>query len=583
MAVIDIIVRAIDRTKAVFGKINKSLDKMRNRLNSVGGLLTGGIFAAGLLKSIKLASDLEEETNKFNVVFGAVQDEATEMARVLVDSFGQSELGAKKLLASTGDLLTGFGFTDEVALQLASTTAQLGADLASFSNIEGGAAAATQRLTKALLGETESAKELGIVISQDVLKRKAQEKGIKLVNGQISVQQRAILTLELALEQSGKAIGDLDRSSESFANQLKFVQNTMETVMVSIGEFFIPLLQTLFKSFLEMDSGVRIALIALTALTVVFLTLGGPVTLIVAAIGAFIAIIGALAKRNEKFARFLQTVWAVISTTVTTVISIIINHVSRLIDAFIKVAKAMADPFNLEKWKEAGGAIKDVTLGLVTDVSTGFQEITTAGFNAWNGIEVASKESTERVVLNQAEAIAKMQELLAGADGLEATSKKATDKVMQNTSVMSQVVADSINNVSNAIGDTLGNAIVEMDFSFKGLGDTFKNLVKDMIKQLISLTVKMLILNAVASAFPGLGGGGGAISGFFQTPAGGRRTVPGSSTTEVPIIAHGGEDIGRGGNGGNISISIGVATDPDGTASAIKDLLRDHENRTGVS
>ena len=88
-------------------------------------------------------------------------------AKSLADNYGLADSTAKKLLSTTGDLLTGFGFSQSAALDLSEQVNSLAADLASFTNFEGGAEGAGMALTKAMLGETESAKSLGIVINQN--------------------------------------------------------------------------------------------------------------------------------------------------------------------------------------------------------------------------------------------------------------------------------------------------------------------------------------------------------------------------------------------------------------------------------
>lgn len=202
-----------------------------------------GTFAS---TAIKTYSDLEEETNKFNVVF---QNMGTETSRVLDElrkNFGLSELAAKRMLAGTGDILTGLGFDRSVVLDLSEGAAKLGADLASFSNYAGGAAGASNALTKAMLGETEQAKSLGIVIRQDdeaykSLVKQAMTTGVtidalgKTFTVQSEQQAKAVAALATAYKQSPNAIGDFVRSQDSIANQTRILQNNFEQLYATIG------------------------------------------------------------------------------------------------------------------------------------------------------------------------------------------------------------------------------------------------------------------------------------------------------------------------------------------------------------
>lgn len=197
-------------------------------------------------KAIQTFSDLEEATNKFNVVFAGFADKAHEAVQLLIKDFGQSELSAKQMLSGTGDILTGFGFDRKAALDMSVLAAKLGADLASFSNYAGGAKGASEALTKAMLGETEMAKMLGIVIRQDsdefkALAQQAMTAGIDVDNSgniiKVSTEQqaKALAALALAYQQSPNAIGDFVRSQDSIANQTQILKNNLDTLYATIG------------------------------------------------------------------------------------------------------------------------------------------------------------------------------------------------------------------------------------------------------------------------------------------------------------------------------------------------------------
>lgn len=188
-------------------------------------------------KIVGLASDFEETENKFRVVFSSLESQAQVAAQSLEDNFGLSSLAARQLLSDTGDLLTGFGFTQNSALDLSKQVNELAVDLASFTNFSGGAEGASAALTKALLGETESLKSLGIAISQADIERLARQRGI---TGEIDRQTKAVLTLELAISQSKNAIGDFARSQDSFANQSRIAQAEIQNLSANLGTLLLP-------------------------------------------------------------------------------------------------------------------------------------------------------------------------------------------------------------------------------------------------------------------------------------------------------------------------------------------------------
>ena len=108
----------------------------------------------------------------------AYKKKAEDTAKTFRQSFGLSRKAAKQLLGDTGDLLVGFGFTEDAALDLSKKVNELAVDLASFTNFSGGAEGASLALTKALLGERESIKSLGIAITEADLKKFAADQGL---------------------------------------------------------------------------------------------------------------------------------------------------------------------------------------------------------------------------------------------------------------------------------------------------------------------------------------------------------------------------------------------------------------------
>ena len=124
---------------------------------------------------------------------------------------------------------------------------KLAVDLASFTNIEGGAERASQALTKALLGERESAKELGIAILESDVQARLAEKGLDGLEGAALKQAKAQVTLEIAMEQSKNAIGDFARTMDSPANQMRIMRATMEDLKNEIGTSMIPAFTNLLK------------------------------------------------------------------------------------------------------------------------------------------------------------------------------------------------------------------------------------------------------------------------------------------------------------------------------------------------
>lgn len=223
--------------------VKKRMDGLAKKSTELGKNLTTfvtlPILAVGGAM-VKAASDAEETESKFGTVFAGISSKADVTAKNLATNFGLSSVKAKQLLGDTGDLLTGFGFAQDKALDLSKGVQELAVDLASFTNFSGGAEGASQALTKALLGERESIKSLGISILEEDVKRRVALLTAKGMTFETERQAKAFATLQLAQEQSKNAIGDFARTNQGFANRMRILTNRIQDVAVSFGKILLP-------------------------------------------------------------------------------------------------------------------------------------------------------------------------------------------------------------------------------------------------------------------------------------------------------------------------------------------------------
>lgn len=229
------------------------------------------------------ARDAGEVRSKFGTVFKGVAADAESMSNSLAKNFGLSGTQARQLLGDTGDLLSGFGFTQKSALELSGQVNRLAVDLASFTNFSGGAEGASEALTKALLGERESLKSLGIAIMEkDVLA----EVSKMLAEGQTFAsmrQAKAQATLRLAIGQSKNAIGDFARTQGDLANQERITAARMKDLKESFGRLLLPIALKATKAVRgiaewlnELSPGAKKAIVVVVALVAAL----GPILLV---------------------------------------------------------------------------------------------------------------------------------------------------------------------------------------------------------------------------------------------------------------------------------------------------------------
>jgi hypothetical protein len=190
---------------------------------------------------VKAASDAAEAASKFNTVFRSISGDANFVAKNLARNYGLARTEAKVLLGSTGDLLTGFGFSQEAALDMSRQVQELAVDLASFTNFSGGATGASEAITKALLGERESIKSLGKTVNEKMVQDRLAIFRTKGLTFETDQQAKAFATLQLIQEQSKTAIGDQARTSEELAGQTRILNARILDFKVSFGKVMIPL------------------------------------------------------------------------------------------------------------------------------------------------------------------------------------------------------------------------------------------------------------------------------------------------------------------------------------------------------
>lgn len=231
--------RAFKQSESNMASLTKSTKSLAMGFIGLGAVL------AGMTKSVKLAIDAEETHSKLHAVFSNQTSNVTAVIKDLTDNYILSTAGAEKMVAATGDLLTGFGFTQKSALGLAEKVAKLGADLASFTNFSGGAEGAAEALTAAMLGETERAKALGIVIRQNSKEFKELVRVGTEVRDETLLQAKAMAVLTIATIQSKNAIGDVASTRESTANVLKQLSADVENLAIAFGKNLLPIIKSI--------------------------------------------------------------------------------------------------------------------------------------------------------------------------------------------------------------------------------------------------------------------------------------------------------------------------------------------------
>lgn len=191
-------------------------------------------------KGIDLASDLEEVQNVVDVTFGDGADKIEAFAQSASSSFGLTELQAKQFSGTIGAMVKSMGLTDKAALEMSTALVGLTGDMASFYNLDH--QTAFDKIRSGIAGETEPLKALGINMSVANLEAYALSKGIKTAYDKMSEAEKVQLRYGYIMQQTTDAQGDFVRTQDSYANQVRVLQNNLDTLAANVGSLLIPAL-----------------------------------------------------------------------------------------------------------------------------------------------------------------------------------------------------------------------------------------------------------------------------------------------------------------------------------------------------
>lgn len=220
---------------------SRKLDSFGKKASQIGKDLSLRLtlpIATAAGASIKMASDMEESTNKVRVAFGDSSKSVEQFAKTSLRSFGIAESSALDMTALFGDMATGMGVSQSEAANLSKRLVGLAGDLASFKNIN--ISEVTTALSGVFTGETESLKRLGIVMTEANLEQFRMNEGIARSVKEMSQQEKIMLRLRYIFSVTQNAQGDFARTSEGAANQMRIFQESLKEVGAELGKVMLP-------------------------------------------------------------------------------------------------------------------------------------------------------------------------------------------------------------------------------------------------------------------------------------------------------------------------------------------------------
>jgi len=221
-------------------KMLKGLKGINANLASVGKVGAAAFvgLAAGITKAGFAASEhvmrLELIQNKAQTVFGDQQSLIRSWSQETAASFGLTAINLEGMSAGFADLLIPMEFTRETAAQMTMDVVGLAGAMSEWSNGTRTVEDTTRILARAMLGEREMLKDLGVDIRELDIKQRLMAKGQEELTGNMLKQARATATMELIFERSKDAQAGFANGSDTLIRKTRIMQAGLEEVAQKI-------------------------------------------------------------------------------------------------------------------------------------------------------------------------------------------------------------------------------------------------------------------------------------------------------------------------------------------------------------
>lgn len=236
--------KEIAKTNSTIASLKKSADKSQSGITSAFKKLKTGIVALGIGKvikdSIKMGMDAVESDSLFETSLGKWADSVRDWSEETASALGLNAVAMRKNTGVIYNMTSSMGVAEDNALKMSKGISLLSEDMASFYNLD--SSEAFNKLRAGLTGETEPLKALGILVDENTVKQVAYSEGIAQNGAELTQQQKVLARYVAILKQTGNAQGDLARTINSPANQLRLLKNQVSQLGLAFSNFLMPVI-----------------------------------------------------------------------------------------------------------------------------------------------------------------------------------------------------------------------------------------------------------------------------------------------------------------------------------------------------
>lgn len=358
--VYNVLERRTQRLARRQGELNSQLQGGSGLFGKLAGAAAAYLSARTIMSGIDLASDMAENSNKLDAVFGGMSKNVRKSMKNISDDLKVGEVTLAKDFANIGAIMKGIGFDESTTLTNTEGILKAAYDAASFHNLT--FEDSINAIRGAMLGESEALKAATGIIVQDATMMEY-SKNLKIVWKDLNNSEKAQLRLNYTMEQLKKqgAVGDLKKTADGFANVRRTIVETATDIK---AKFFTVFLDMLLPNMIKLRDYLINNKDAIAGMGATFANtinvIGKHKTLIVSLLGAYLTYRTAL---STAFA--IQRVMTIYTEFKTAI-------------AFIKTTAALV------KSSIAMGAVKVqvIALAAAQKIATGAQWLLNVAMNA---------------------------------------------------------------------------------------------------------------------------------------------------------------------------------------------------------
>tara|TARA_R100001126_G_scaffold81607_1_gene49984 strand:+ start:927 stop:2900 length:1974 start_codon:yes stop_codon:yes gene_type:complete len=222
--------------------------------NVIGGVIVFQAFRFGQ-EMVNMASSVEEMRSKSSVVFGQFVNDVRSQLGQFGDSVGRSTHELESMASSIQDTFVPMGFARGEASKLAVELTKLAVDVASFNNASD--TDTMMAFQSALVGNHETVRRFGVVITEATLKQELLRMGINKASKDVTNAEKVQARLNLIIAGTSDAHGDAERTSGSFANTSKALGSALSELSVDIMTPMLPKLTKMAEGFIDATETAR--------------------------------------------------------------------------------------------------------------------------------------------------------------------------------------------------------------------------------------------------------------------------------------------------------------------------------------